>query len=85
MPQEQLVKLQHLWGLGIRTADGLERKLVCFSLKLGGLRQSGGKLPNRSPDKKQVLCRLHSTERELSELFLDDSVRRGVPQFPQGD
>lgn len=58
---------------------------MCFSLKLGGLRQSGGKLPNLSPDKKQVLCRMYSTERELSEFFLDGSVRRGVPQFPQGD
>lgn len=82
MPQEQLVKLQCVWGQGIQSAAGLERKHVFFSLKHSGLGQCSGNLPNLSLGKKWVLCRL---QRELMKFFLDGKIRSVVPQFPQVD
>lgn len=83
VPQEQLVRLQRLWGLGIRTADGLGRKLVSFQ-ENGGLWQCSGQLPLLSLDKKRALCRLHNG-RALPKCFLDRRVRSDVPRFPQTD
>lgn len=83
MPQAQLVRLQSLWGLGIRTADGLGRNLVSFQ-ENSGLWQCSGQPPLLSLDKKRALCRLHNG-RALPECFLDRRVRSDVPRFPQTD
>lgn len=83
MPQEQLVRLQRLWGLGIRTADGLGRKLVSFQ-ENSGLWQCSGQPTLLSLDKKRALCRLHNGS-ALPECFCDRRVRSNVPRFPQTD
>lgn len=79
--QEQLIRLQNVWGLGIRTADGLERKLVCFSLKHSGLRQCGGKLPVSHWTRSGFFAD-YTVQRELSGFFLEEGSEVGCLSFP---